>query len=258
MAGDPFQILGVTKDASEDEIKSAYRKLARKYHPDLNPDSKAAEEKMSEINAAYDLALKIKRGEVPYGAQTGSSNYGQSGYGQSSYGQGGGSYYRQGGYQQQNQGGYDPFGFGGFGFDPFGGFGGAYGGRTTTSRKTYADATLQSAADYILTSRYREAVTVLERSGNRTADWYALYAQASYGMGNRVAALNSIKKAVQMEPGNREYQDLLDQIQRGSSSYRQTQESGSFMNALCANPCLTFLGLQCLCGGCCGGRMFCI
>lgn len=49
----PFDILGVSKDASEEEIKSAYRKLARLYHPDENPDNEAAAERMNQINAAY-------------------------------------------------------------------------------------------------------------------------------------------------------------------------------------------------------------
>ena len=54
MAGDPYEILGLTPGASEDEIKSAYRKLARQYHPDLNPGDAEAARKMNEVNAAYD------------------------------------------------------------------------------------------------------------------------------------------------------------------------------------------------------------
>ena len=51
---DLYEILGVNKNATDDELKKAYNKLARKYHPDLHPDDKkGAEEKMKEINAAY-------------------------------------------------------------------------------------------------------------------------------------------------------------------------------------------------------------
>lgn len=50
-----YHVLGVSKDASEAEIKSAYRKLARKYHPDLNKDNKDAAEKFKEISCAYDI-----------------------------------------------------------------------------------------------------------------------------------------------------------------------------------------------------------
>ena len=54
MTKDPFQVLGVSPNASEEEIKQAYRRLAKKYHPDLNPGDASAAQKMNEINEAYD------------------------------------------------------------------------------------------------------------------------------------------------------------------------------------------------------------
>ena len=54
MISDPYQVLGVSPDASDEEIKQAYRKLAKKYHPDLNPGDEVAAKKMQQINAAYD------------------------------------------------------------------------------------------------------------------------------------------------------------------------------------------------------------
>lgn len=59
---DLYQVLGVAKTASDSEIKSTFRKLARKYHPDLNKDNKEAAEKFKEVNAAYEvLGDKDKR-----------------------------------------------------------------------------------------------------------------------------------------------------------------------------------------------------
>ena len=52
---DPYETLGVERSATDEEIKSAFKKLARKYHPDLHPDDKAAEERFKEISVASDL-----------------------------------------------------------------------------------------------------------------------------------------------------------------------------------------------------------
>lgn len=70
MALDPYKILGVSRTASDEDIKNAYRKLARKLHPDLNPGSKESEQRFKDVSAAYELIgtaekrAKFERGEA--------------------------------------------------------------------------------------------------------------------------------------------------------------------------------------------------
>ncbi|MBE6676143.1 MAG: J domain-containing protein, partial [Ruminococcaceae bacterium] len=77
---DPYKILGISPDADEDEIKKAYRTLARKYHPDRyagKPELQAsAEQKMKEINAAYEEVQAIRSGKK----QSGGQSYGYGGF----------------------------------------------------------------------------------------------------------------------------------------------------------------------------------
>ena len=94
---DPYEVLGVPSTASDDEVKKAYRNLARKYHPDNyhdNPLADLAQERMKEINEAYEAVQSQRKAQRSGGYSAGGQRYGGQGYGY------------QSGYQNGYQGGY--------------------------------------------------------------------------------------------------------------------------------------------------------
>lgn len=225
---DPYQTLGVTRDATEEEIKKAYRSLSRKYHPDANinnPRKDEAETKFKEVQQAYQRIMDE----------------------------------RERGYSQDNPYGGNPYHKGGFG--EFGGFDG-FGQRTQSSsaQESEADLHLRAAANYIQSGHYKEALNVLDGIKERSALWYFYSASANSGMGNNVTALEHAKEAVHLEPDNYQYRLMLNRLQGGGSVYQNRQGMYGYGfpfgdSRQCSRLCVTMMLCNCLCGGCYGGPM---
>src|SRR5699024_2870837 len=186
MNKNPYDVLGVSPSASDDEIKKAYRDLTRKYHPDANVDNPLAdlaEEKFKEVQEAYDTIMKERAsgnsGGYSYGGGSNSSYGGSSSYG---YGNTGSGY---GNYQSAQQ-----------------------------------DPRLQAAVNYINSRRYREALNTLDQVPERSALWYYLSGCANAGLGNNVLARDHAAQAVNMEPNNMQYRQLLNQLDFSSRRYQ--------------------------------------
>ena len=237
---DPYEVLGIQRGATDEEIKKAYRAKCKRWHPDLNPNDPTAEEHFKEVQAAYDAITKGDTGPQMNG-----------GYGQQSYGNPYGGY--QQGYNQQN--GYYNNGFGDFdGFDPFG-FG--FGGFQQQSGASYSNSDspeMQAARNFISSGRYAEARRVLDGMNNRSARWYYLSSLANQGLGHSIDALQDARRAVQLDPNNTEYQMHLRRLQNPGQTYR-TQTTYAQPGGL-MRWCWSMILLNLLCNCCCGGGRF--
>lgn len=166
---DYYQILGVPKNANDKDIKQAYRRLARKHHPDVNPNNKGAQEKFKEINEAYEvLSDADKRKKY----DTLGSNWQQYEQYQRAGGQGP-FQYGQGQYRTVTP---EEFGniFGGLGGDEAGGFsdffrtffGGEFGGARSQPRARRGQD-VEQGIEISLEEAYRGATRLVQKDGRR-------------------------------------------------------------------------------------------
>ena len=176
MRKNPYEVLGVSPSASDDEIKKAYRELSRKYHPDANINNPLAD-LAAEKFKAYDTIMRDR---------TSGSGY--------SYGYGSG-------------------------------YGNSYGNGYTGGQ---IDPRLQAAANYINSRRYREALNTLDQVNERSGMWYYLSSCANAGCGNNILARDHAAQAVNMEPGNPQYRQLLNQLEFGSNRYSNSPYGGGY------------------------------
>ena len=209
---DPYQILGVPETATDEEVKRAYRELARKYHPDNyhdNPLAELAQEKMKEINAAYEEITKMRSGGRSGGTSGGYGNYRGS----------------TGGYQQQY-----------------------------SSQSSSGSSVLQQVRIAINTGNISRAEALLANYSDHNAEWNFLRGAVCYRRGWMDEAKRYYQTACQMEPGNAEYRQALEFMERGTqSAYRP--DNGQFGTEMCGgNPCLPLCCLWTLCNG--GGYCF--
>lgn len=208
---DPYQTLGVSENASDEEIKKAYRELARKYHPDNyhdNPLADLAQEKMKEINAAYEEINRRRSGSAPRG-----TNYG-------------GSY--RGGYR--------------------GGYSSAYGGQRQGGY-SHSSSVLHQVRLAIQSGDLGRAEALLANYNDHNAEWNFLRGAVCYRRGWLDEAKRYYQTACQMEPGNMEYRQALEFMENGTRSAYQPDGS-PFGTEMCGgNLCLPLCCMYSLMNG---------
>ena len=215
MNKNPYEVLGIPTNASDDEVKRAYRDLTRKYHPDANvnnPLADLAEEKFKEVQEAYDMIMK-----------------------------------------QREQGGYQ-YGYGYQGGSGQGGFNQSYG-----SSGSGQSPQMQPVYTYLNARRYREALNLLNGMPNRTSEWYYLSAAANAGIGNNIMARDHAGQAVNMEPNNLQYRQLLNQLEWSGQKYQNYPYGGGYgmggsscgTGNMCCDLCIADQLCECMGGDLC-------
>lgn len=241
MVTDPYSVLGISKDASKEEIKKAYRQKAKEYHPDLHPNDEKAAEKMNEINEAYDMLSNPDKYQESKQPKSGHENYSQ------------GRYYQKNTYGGASNQGYESQDdFWGFGFEDIFGFN----TRTHPLQKptSYRDDSenIRQAVDFICMDKFEYANQVLNQviSSERDARWHYLNSLSNYGLGNQIRALEEIQKAVQMEPNNQEYMQAYNSMRQNGNEYQTTGEDFRKAAEGMHRYCMSFCTLQFMCMFC--------
>lgn len=182
-----------------------------------------------------------------YSSQYGGYSSGQGGYSQQRH-----TNQQQSGNYQNAGGWYSDFGFD---FDDFFGFGSNYQTASTKPQVEYGDSPrIQQVVNCINSGSYQRALDLLFHvpSYDRNARWYYLSALANHGAGNSVQAVDHMKKAAEMEPNNKTYQQLLRQFRQAERTYESNGSgfnmSGFPLDKICMGLCMARLccGLRCI------------
>lgn len=241
MIDDPYKILEVPKDATKEEIKKAYRRKAKEYHPDLHPDDPDAAKKMNEINEAYDMLnnpQKYERKNTSGNQRTYGNSYGQTGWNGTGYG------------SQDSRGGYGDFGE--FSFEDIFGFG-RYAGNERPNVQPQDSQDIRQSIDFINMGQYGYAKKTLDSipGRERNARWYYLSALANQGLGNSMMALEQIERAIQMEPENTEYRNVRNNLHSTESVYQEAGKEFQKYAEGAGKFCMGFFAMQFLSIFCC-------